>query len=319
MLGNLLSPSPEQLAAQKEQRLADRNARTEELDRLRGLLNNYTTESKVAGYIPEDVEWIKTFLKKRISEVQTQTTITEDKLLALQNNKESQNFENLKSSLVARGRLFDNMKRVQSQYKETKTELEKAKKPVPEEIKYVLKVAPEVQTWLLKNMFLTPDDYNSKEQEINEEYNKKFKGTTLGEVEKTVQQAEKDRCAKRDEFSITGLINDVLKYIGGYFGLFLIFVSMTLGSSLAVNLNIYKNWAFRLLYAVYGAIFCAIVIPYVLGYRWLFLGKKPKFYSLIPLFPYHWDSRIMQILLGWISYRPDEDIYNLLEWEKSPQ
>jgi len=100
-------------------------------------------------------------------------------------------------------------------------------------------------------------------------------------------------------------------------GLFLIFVSMMLGASLAVNLNIYKNWAFRLLYAVYGAIFCAIVIPYVLGYRWAFLGKKPKFYSLIPLFPYHWDSRVMQILFGWISYRPDDDIYNLLEWEKA--
>ena len=112
------------------------------------------------------------------------------------------------------------------------------------------------------------------------------------------------------------VINSAFSYIGGYLGIFLIFTSMMLGASLAVNLNIYKNWAFRIVYAFYGAIFCAIVIPYVLFYRWAWLGKRPKFYSLIPLFPYHWNSRFAQILLGWISYRPDADIELLREWEK---
>jgi hypothetical protein len=59
MLSNLITPSPETMAVQKEKKTADRNARNEELQRLRGLLDDYTNERKIRNLLPDDVESIK--------------------------------------------------------------------------------------------------------------------------------------------------------------------------------------------------------------------------------------------------------------------
>ena len=315
MLGNILSPSPEALAAQKEQKAADRDARSDELERLRGLLDEFTNEKKIASWLPEDVEWGKKFLKGRISTIQSQATITEDKLLALKNDKESQKFENLYESLKIRATFKKEFEAYKQDYNDKIEELKKAKKPVPPEFGDAIKICDEAIAWLKKSMFETSDVYADKKEELESKFKAKHPSSPFGDVEKSAEAAEAERCKKRDEFSVMGLFEEITRYVGGYLSMFLIFVGMVLGSSLAVNLNLYRNWAFRILYAGYGAVFFFVVIPYVLGYRWAYLGKKPKFYSLIPLFPYHWDNRFMQILFGWISYRPDLDIGSLREWE----
>jgi hypothetical protein len=316
MLGNLLAPSPDALKAQKEKKETDRNAWSAELERLRGLLDDLTDEKKIKGFLPEDIEQCKKFLKGRISQIQAQPTLTEDDLLKLKNNKDGQNFDNLYESLTKRAAFYDEFKGYKTDYSNEIDTLKSKGKPVPAELYTAVKTSDAAIAWLKKSYNETPDVYDGKRQEFIQQFEKAHPQAKLGDVARSIQKSEEERVAKRDEFSISGLITEVLAYVGGYFGLFLIFVTMTLGSSLAVNLNVYKNWAYRLLYAVYGAVFCLVVIPYVIFYRWLWLGKKPKFYSLIPLFPYHWDNRFMQIVLGWISYRPDADIDSLREWEK---
>ena len=315
MLGNLLTPSPDALKAQKIQKEANQNARAEELKRLRDLLDDFTNEKKIANLLPEDVEYAKKFLKGRITTIQSAPAMTEDQLLVLKSNKESQNFDHLYDSLQSRAAFFKEFNGYKLDYTDKTEELKKKGKPVPPEFGAAIKIADTGLAWLKKNMFETPDGYEDKAKELKTEFNSKYPQATLGDPTRDIKNENEKCLEKRESFSIGGLLRDVTAYVGGYFVLFLIVVAMFLGSSLAVNLNVYKNWAYRLLYAVYGGIFCLLVIPYVLGYRWAFLGKKPKFYSLIPLFPYHWDSRIMQILFGWISYRPDADIETLREWK----
>lgn len=316
MLGNLLAPSPDALKAQKEKKEADRNAWSAELERLRGLLDDFSDEKNIKGLLPEDIEICKKFLKGRISQIQAQPTLTEDDLMKLKNNKESQNFENLYESLTKRAAFYNEFKDYKTDYTDEIDTLKRKGKPIPPEFNTAIKTSDAAIAWLRKSFNDASDVYEDKRREYIQKFETAHPKAKLGDVARSVRVSEEERIKKRDEFSIYGLITEVLSYIGGYFGLFLIFVTMTLGSSLAVNLNVYKNWAYRLLYAIYGGIFCLIVIPYVLFYRWLWLGKKPKFYSLMPLFPYHWDNRFMQIVFGWISYRPDADIDSLREWEK---
>lgn len=315
MLGNLLTPSPDVLKAQKEQKMANQNVRSEELKRLHNLLDDFTNEKKIAGLLPDDVEYAKKFLKSRITTIQSAPAMTEDQLLILKSNKESQNFDHFYDSLKERAAFYKEFDGYKFDYTNKTDELKKKGKPVPPEFGAAIKTSEEGLAWVKKYMFETPDVYDDKAKQLKEQFNAKYPQATLGNPDKDIKNENEKCLEKRESFSIGRLIRDVSAYVGGYFVVFLIFVTMFLGSSLATNLNVYKNWAYRLLYAVYGGIFCLLVIPYVLGYRWAFLGKQPKFYSLIPLFPYHWDSRIMQILFGWISYRPDTDIERLREWE----
>jgi hypothetical protein len=316
MLSNLIATSPEALAAQKEQKKADQTARNRELERLRGLLDNYTNEKKIKNLLPEDVESMKKFLKNRISVLQASPTMTEIQLLTLKGNKESQNYDNLNSSIDIRAKFINNLNKYKNNYNAAIEDLKKKSTPIPDVLKNGVKISDEGITWAKKNQFETPDSYDDKQKELAAKFEATSNGIKFGNTARIVKSAEENRNKERDTFSILCLIKQVAAYVGGYSLLFLIATSMLLGSSLAVNLNLHKNWAFRLLYTIYGAIFCFIVIPYVLLYRWAWQGHRPKFYSLIPLFPYHWNGRLAQILLGWMSYRPDDEILALREWEK---
>ncbi len=316
MLSNFLGTSPEAIAAQKEQKTANRNARQEELDRLREKLDFYTTEKKVATLLPEDVETMKKFLKGRISTIQSQPAMTEDAVLTLKDNKESQKYDNLDESVRIRAKFNELYTGYKKAYEEERDALKKKGTPVPDSFAVGIRISDDALSWLKKNQFESPDMYDDKRKEYDELFASKTGGQQLGNAEQQKEKAEKAQAECRDTFSISGLFKDLGNYVGSYLGLFLLFTAMLLGSSLAVNLNLYKHWSFRVLYAIYGAIFFLLVIPYTLFYRWAWLGKRPKFYSLIPLFPYHWNNRFAQILLGWISFRPDDDILALREWEQ---
>lgn len=87
-----------------------------------------------------------------------------------------------------------------------------------------------------------------------------------------------------------------------------------LAASLAVNLNLYKHWPYRILYAVFGYFYWYLVIPYVYLYRWFWLGKQPKFYSLLPLVPLRFENRYVAQFYSWLSYKPDDEIESQKEW-----
>jgi hypothetical protein len=123
---------------------------------------------------------------------------------------------------------------------------------------------------------------------------------------------EKDR----GTFSITRAIGRIIGIIIQILTIFLVIILGVYGSSLATNLNVYQDWPVRLLYAVYGLVFFFLVIPYVLGYRWYWKGIRPRFYSLIPLVPYHFDNYYASLLFSWMSFKPDDVIADLKEWER---
>lgn len=109
----------------------------------------------------------------------------------------------------------------------------------------------------------------------------------------------------------------VSKIIGTALPIFvgiLLFFLFTLGASYAVNLNIYRTWPYRLLYAIYGFIFAPLVILYVILYRWWWKGLRPRYYGFLPLLPYHINHPILAFLLSWLSYRPDDCVHALEEW-----
>jgi uncharacterized membrane protein YdbT with pleckstrin-like domain len=131
------------------------------------------------------------------------------------------------------------------------------------------------------------------------------------------KQAETIKAAEeRKTFSFTRLLGTA----GGIFFtiilVFLLFFGAVLGASLATNLNLYLPTPYRILYAIYGFLLFFLVIPYVLGYRWFWKGKRPRFYSLIPLIPYHLDNRFAAFLFSWLSYKPDDQVDSLMEWKK---
>lgn len=126
--------------------------------------------------------------------------------------------------------------------------------------------------------------------------------------------AAKER--ERETFESGRLLKRVFGTIGTILLVFLFIVLGVYGASLATNLNIYRNIWYRLLYTIYGFLGFFIVIPYVLLYRWWWNGKKPRFYALIPLVPYHIDNRIAQSLFSWLSFRPDDQMNALKEWIK---
>lgn len=123
----------------------------------------------------------------------------------------------------------------------------------------------------------------------------------------------------RNTFSFTRMFGTVGGIFFTIFLVFLLFFGAVLGASLATNLNLYLPTPYRILYAIYGFLFFFLVIPYVLGYRWFWKGKRPRFYSLIPLVPYHLDNRFAAFLFSWLSYKPDDQIDSLKEWMKEQE
>lgn len=139
----------------------------------------------------------------------------------------------------------------------------------------------------------------------------------MSEIVKSREEAEvlkKD--LEKDTFSIWNVITNAASkglLIGG---ILVILLLGLMGASIAVNLNVYKPIGFRILYLIYGMIFSPIVIIYGILYRSWWNGKKPVYYSFLPLIPYFFVNRYTQFLLGWLTYRPDNEMWNLEEWHK---
>lgn len=125
--------------------------------------------------------------------------------------------------------------------------------------------------------------------------------------------AEEER-KSRESFDVGRLFGRIFGVIGIMLLVFLVFVLGILGASLATNLNLYRSLPYRILYAIYGFLFFFVVIPYVYGYRYLWKGKKPRFYGLLPLIPYHLDHPWTASFFSWLSYKPDDQIHCLQEW-----
>ena len=315
MLSNLIRVDPETAKAQREEKAVAQKARQKEIERLRGQYNQFTNEKFIATVLPEDVEYGKKFLKGRIEKLQTSTTMTEDQLAAFKESKEGLQFDNFYKALRRRFTFKTEFEGYKKDYTGRGEALKKEGKAVPKEFNIALKLSDEALKWFKGAQNETIDVYDDKQREIIESYKEQTAGQNVDNPDKTEADVSAAFEAARSEFSISGLIADTMKWVAGYFTTFMLILAVLVGASLATNLNIYRNWAYRLLYAVYGGAFFFLVIPYVLLYRWAWMGKRPRFYSILPLVPYHWDGSIGQLFLSWLSFRPDTIVYDLEEWK----
>ncbi len=133
--------------------------------------------------------------------------------------------------------------------------------------------------------------------------------------------AEKERKAKeaadresRSQFNTGRFVGKVTGTVTTVLLIFFAVAGGIYGAHLATNLNLYRSWPYRVLYAVYGFIFFPVVILYVLGYRWWWKGKKPRYYALLPLIPYFINHPLLAKLFSWMSYKPDDVIESFQEW-----
>ena len=153
-----------------------------------------------------------------------------------------------------------------------------------------------------------------QEKAVEQAKSDKEKAEAAQKAAVTKELAEKKEAA-REEFDPWRLTKQILGTVGYIVLVFVLVVFGVFGASLATNLNLYKDTPYRILYAIYGFLFCFIVIPYVIGYRWGWQGKKPRFYALIPIIGYHLDNRWAAMMFSWLSFKPDCRIESLKEWE----
>lgn len=143
--------------------------------------------------------------------------------------------------------------------------------------------------------------------------------STAAAAAKTKEEAEAAAKAKQAEeerktFSGSRLVSNVISIVTKIVVTFLILVTCVYGASLSANLNLYREYPYRILYAIYGFFLFIFVIPYSLLYRWWWQGKKPRFYGLIPIIAGKFINPTAQNLFGWLTFKPDDRIHALEEW-----
>lgn len=295
---------------------ADRETRKKAIEMWQGVLDKINDEKRSKEILPEDLEYMKTFVRNRLAYLRENTTLTATQVEALDDNKETQQFELMNSSTKARYLFKTSMLERQQNVKSLVESLQQKKVSIPPEVNKYIQLLESALKWFETQKFVAPDIYDDKRKEID------TKAKELGDAAhldfRSPSSLEKsivtNNAVEAETFDFNKLVREVFGYVGTIVLVFVFLLGGVLGSSLATNLNVYKPSLFRILYAIYGFFFFFLVIPYVIGYRYFWLGKKPKFYGLIPLVPYHFDNPIAAFFLSWMSYKPDEAL-NLKEWE----
>jgi hypothetical protein len=158
-------------------------------------------------------------------------------------------------------------------------------------------------------------NYNAKKRDFDALVNSvdaELLKTLYATYEKEKKQAEER--ARKANFSVQRLAKTSWDtFLSIFFSTVKILLGI-LAVSFATNLNLYKQWPYRLLYAIFAYRFWFVVIPYVLLYRWAWLKKQPKFYSLIPMVPLRFENRLMAQFFSWLSFKPDDEINAQREW-----
>jgi len=145
--------------------------------------------------------------------------------------------------------------------------------------------------WFMKGqMTLLPQDYEDKATDVreailgNDGKGDVFK-TNVFRDDKQLRVEVVTKQVEDNQINITRLIGKIITYIGIALCILLFFWGGFLGASYSTNLNIYRSFEFRFFYAVYGALFWIIVVPYELLYKQWWLGEAVlPMHGYIPLF-----------------------------------
>ena len=315
-----LTSNPEADKAWKEQQAENKVVGEKEISTWEAKLAKVNDPAFAKTALPEDITYLIAFIKDRIKKLKTFTLSSTD-IDRLNTSTETQQFNTMMATVEKRHSFKTTCTNGIQMWNSMIKDLQDKKQTVPPAYpKIVTRIEKELP-WFAKQKFADGDVYDKELDLLKQDADTILKGTgaDLHDPDMSKQAAIDANDKERAEFSASRLFGNVLSTTMKIVLAFLLVVGGVYGSSLATNLNLYHEAPYRVLYAIYGFLFFLLVIPYVLLYRWWWKGLKPRFYSLIPLVPYHFDNYYAGILLSWMSYRPDDRIESLKEWRREQQ
>lgn len=272
LLANLIT-SPEQAAT-------DRTNRLESISKYNNLLEKYKTDyyKNKRHILPEDLEEMKGFLRERLALLRKSTTLSTTALDALNNDPLTQKFEALQENFQARAEFA-------TFFEDLQAEVDKAPPATAgsEKVLALKAFLLKAKVWMTANKYLSSDDYEAKMDELLEAGSQILDKRTLSatNVREWLQTVRADEEMKQDTFDVGDVFKKMFATAAGIVAVFLFFVFGLLGSSLAMNMLIYRNVALRILVGVFGFIF----FPFVIGWgliRRFWYQKAPEFFAAFP-------------------------------------
>jgi len=136
---------------------------------------------------------------------------------------------------------------------------------------------------------LLPQDYEDKAVEVKEDVagqsGKEDKFKVQAFFDNTKLHAEIiEKQVEDNEINMPRLIKKIVNITGIIILIVIILWGFFLGASYSTNLNSYRSFSFRVFYAIFGALFFIVVVPYELIYKKWWLGEPLKMHGYIPLF-----------------------------------
>lgn len=313
---NRVTSNPEADAAYNAQLAKNREACTKELAIWQTKSNELSVEDFKKSTLPEDLLYFKQFITTRLAVLRPKL-LSQEAIDALNATKDTENYNLMMTTRLDRTQFKRLLEMGDPFYKRAVDDFKERKIPEPPEFKQLLAIAHDGLKWFDITKFVEKDVYADKLKEMETKGREILikLDADLRNPDAVKAAAVNRHNAEMDTFSIPRMIAKILGIIFTIVGSFLLIFLGLFGASLATNLNLYRGAWFRVLYAFYGFLYFFLVIPYSLLYRWWWKGKRPRFYSFIPLIPFHFDNYYAGLLFSWMSYKPDDQIESLKEWE----
>jgi len=267
--------------------------------------------------LAEDVLYFQQFINVRLGVLKPRI-LSQNDIDILNDNTDTVNYNKMMKTRGDRYAFKTRLTDTQSKFQGKIKVLQDKGTPVPPCFPQVVQLMADSLKWFEITKFVDKSVYTDKMSAIDKQAKDLLKefAADLNNPDAAAAAAQEKHNEDQQKFNPTGMILQIITIVAIIVGVFLLVFLGIFGASLATNLNLYRSAPFRVLYMIYGFIFCFLVIPYVLLYRWWWKGKRPLFYAFIPLVPYHFDNYYAGQLFSWMSYRPDDQIASLKEWEK---
>jgi hypothetical protein len=279
-------PTPEERAADREERNESRTAINNARTTIHALLSNLKDAA------PEDHDAMRKLYQNVLDWLKANPTVL------------APDIEDYFSNNVSVSPLYQSIlirKNVSDVFKMFKTQTEARIKYLTDKRPELLDMANDLlapmnayrdtlYTWF-KNAQLTllPQDYEDKISEVKEAVvgsdgkGDIFDGATFIDDAK-LQKKVIEKQAEDSQINIQRLISKIVSITITFLSIALVGWGAFLGASYSTNLNIYRSFWYRVFYAFYGALFCFIVVPYEIIYKKWWLKIQLPLYGYIPLF-----------------------------------
>ena len=268
------------LTTSPEQASTDRTNRLESITHYNNLLDKFKTDyyKDKRHILPQDLEEIKSFLRERLAFLRKSTTLSTSALDALNNDPLTQKFEALQENFQARAEFA-------TFFEDITAEVDKAPlmTATSEKVLALKAFLLKATSWMTANKYLSSEDYDAKMDELLEAGSQLLdkRAFSASNVREWLKVVEADEEMKQDTFDVGDVFKKMFTTAAGIVGVFLVIAFGLLGSSLAMNMLVYRNAIFRVLAGIFGFLFFPFIIGWSLVRRFWY-RKAPEFFAAFP-------------------------------------